>query len=263
MIRLESILIVLIFIMSGIASSDIQFGDAPFIADIAPGESLSHNVTITTPNETEPINFEVMVGGYNQSIKGIPEFIPAIQYKGGFSAIDMIGATPTNFVVEPNLSAVVTIKADMPSNADAGTKYAIVLIRSIPNKGNETVSASFALNSRVQLTAKGSNLIRTGEITSIKLDPDGDATLTLKNTGNTDFKAFVEAEVLDENGRVKAHKSTSFEPVFGIMPTYSYEFAIPFDVGDKLTSGTYTINATVKLEDGTVIAAKKEAILIK
>jgi len=255
------VLIIILALGSTIASASLRSSNAPFVENIAAGGTLSHDVKIDIPNETQAMDFETTIFGFGQDLNGGPVQIPANQDNSSFSAIKLINVTPSSFRIEPNQSQIVTIKATMPNNAEAGTKYALVNIRGLPKKGTGTVNVALAINSRVQLTVTGSDLIRTGNITSIVLNPDGSAIVTLKNTGNTDYKALAEGELKDSKGTILANTSSSLTN--DIIPPYSRKFGLTFEPKGKLDPGKYTINATVKLGDGTVIASKEESLDIK
>ncbi|MGV8126735.1 MAG: hypothetical protein ACP5PV_05950 [Methanothrix sp.] len=263
MIKYKSILLIATLVLASttVSSAGLSIVGAPLIAEMAPGESLSHDVTIDIPDETQAVEFNTSIMGFGQDAVGGPQLIPPDQYDNKISATNIIKVTPSSFRLEPGKSQVVTIEANMPADAEAGTRYALVNIIGHPLSSNGTVNIALAVNARVQLTVAGSDLIRTGDITEIDLRPDGNGTVVLKNTGNTEIMASAEAELVDDQGSVLAHV-TSPAPPFGIVPTYSSTYLLPFNQSE-LSPGKYTINVTAKLEDGTVVASKEESIDIK
>jgi hypothetical protein len=105
------------------------------------------------------------------------------------------------------------------------------------------------------LTIKGTDLVETGEIKTLDVQEGDDglvARLLFENTGNHHYKASSEAVIEDERGEVVAEVST---PVgaSSILPADVRMFNIQLDQVADLASGTYTVEARVIKEDGTVL----------
>lgn len=259
--KIAQLLIVLALVLPMCVYADMRMNGGPFIAEMSPGESLTHEVIIECPEEDQALDFEAIVMGFGMDTVGGPQLIPNDKYNETISAINIINVTPSRFRLEPGQSQVVTIEANMPDNIGDGTKYALVNIRGYPKENNGSINIALAINTRVQLTVAGSNLIRTANIARFELNPDGNATMLLTNTGNTDMKASAKAELRDAKGNILGNATCSAAP-FGIIPSYSQEFLLSFNPESRLTPGTYNVEATAELEDGTIVASKEMEIEI-
>lgn len=113
----------------------------------------------------------------------------------------------------------------------------------------------------VLLKITGTELLKTGEITSLELQKPVTAehqnvSLIFKNTGNYHYKARAKAVLMDDKGEIIANASTPLS-FSSILPTMLREFKIPLIPGRKLSLGKYSINASVSLGDETVLATKE------
>ena len=86
--------------------------------------------------------------------------------------------------------------------------------------------------------------------------------ITFKNTGNFHYKASASAELFDANNS-KLGSNSSELSFFSILPTYSKEFKLQLVPSQELKPGSYRINATVSLEDGTSLTSKELKFDIK
>jgi len=146
------------------------------------------------------------------------------------------------------------LEGRIPEDVGSGGRYAVVNIKTEP-MGNGSVGVITAIDVPIMLTIKGSELIETGEITDTNvLDDDGGLLFDLmfENTGNHHYKASSVAVIKDVNGEVVAEASTPLE-VSSILPENVRQFKIQLDPEANLAPGTYTVEATVIHEDGTVL----------
>ena len=117
------------------------------------------------------------------------------------------------------------------------------------------VSASFAIQVLVLLTIKDSELIETGEITDLaasKSDEGAAVDLEFENTGNVHYKPLVGAVLKNEDGEILAEEEPKQSPGT-ILPTNSRLFKMVLVPEEELAPGTYTVEASVIHEDGTVL----------
>jgi hypothetical protein len=126
------------------------------------------------------------------------------------------------------------------------------------SEGN--VGVAVAINSLVRLTISGTELLRKGEITDLRIeDPSScehqNISLIFKNTGNYHYKACAKAALKDEEGNLLANSSSPLSS--NIIPSASRIFFMSLAPGKKLQPGTYCISAVVEQEDGSVVAAKE------
>ena len=117
----------------------------------------------------------------------------------------------------------------------------------------------------ILLTISNSELIQTCEIKEVGIDnymAGGPLTvnLTAENTGNYHYKAKGMAELKDQEGNVIAKGES--EVGGSIMPLYLRMYKIQIEPESELESGTYTLNAWVELEDGTVLASNESQVEI-
>ncbi|VVB71757.1 Uncharacterised protein [uncultured archaeon] len=148
----------------------------------------------------------------------------------------------------------------------SGGRYAIVNIHSKP-QGSGTVGVSLAINIPVRLTINGTEQIKTGKITGIKLkeplsSKQQNVTVSFENTGNYHYFVGLNASLNDKVGTVLARASIpqSFSVV---IPRSTRDIEFSLRPGSGLEAGDYTVNATVSLEDGTVLDRKEVGFTIK
>jgi hypothetical protein len=132
------------------------------------------------------------------------------------------------------------------------------------SEGN--VGVAVAINSLVRLAISGTELLREGEITDLRIeDPSScehqNISLIFKNTGNYHYKACAKAALKDEEGNLLANSSSPLSS--NIIPSASRIFFISLSPGKELLPGTYCISAVVEQEDGSILAAKEVETKVK
>lgn len=231
---------------------------------IPPGGHISHEVTITATDSDVPSNLSSEVKGIIVSLDGSTTSTSADKDDYSYSARSFLSVSPTSFQLEPGDSQTVLLEGDIPDDIGPGTRYAILSILSTPisdsGKGASTTVLG-QVNLPIIIDIQGTDQIRTGDISDLKLEEPSSAnnqklSLIFENTGNTQFRAMVKADLLDENGNVTYSTSGPLS-VAAILPGTSrlFEFAITPD--EELEPGSYAINATITLQDGSVLAYKE------
>lgn len=129
------------------------------------------------------------------------------------------------------------------------------------------VGSITAINAPIILTIKGTkqnqtgniiNLIASGSLSAQRLN----VTLNFLNTGNYHYKALAKIDLKDGSGNNLANASTPLE-VGSIYPATTRQFKLSLKPESELKPGAYIINASVNLEDGTVLATKETSLEIK
>jgi hypothetical protein len=252
------------FSLLGTSMASISVGNAKIIADVAPGDHFSAESTISIGDSDKPLDFNVTMAGYGQSIDGlIIELDPSQQtsFMPSFLAV-----TPSSFHLEPGMKQAITFEGTVPSDAKAGGKYALVTIKSLP-MGKSTVGVSLAINIPIELTITGDEPEETGEITSLTLaDPatsqHQNVTAIFNNTGNYYYKMKSNAELKDDTGTVVASVDNPLYPL-PLIPPNARRINFNLAPDKPLAPGEYTLTATVSLEDGTVLATKNTTVEIE
>ena len=248
-------------------SAGLRISGGVFEADVTPGEHVMHEISIY--NTSSPANFTVVIDGLGQQSNGGTIDVKPDQDTSPYSARSFLTVSPSKFHLEPGASQTVKVEGDIPNNISGG-RYAMVSIRSgVVGKmaiGQNVVGFAVGSNVPVRLTVSNTNLLQTGKITELKVDEPISArqqniSLNFTNTGNYHLSGLAKAELKDANGNLISNAST---PLSGnIYPTFSNLFMFSLVPVNKLKPGTYDLNATVNLEDGTVLASKEKSFVIK
>lgn len=241
------------------ATAGLGVAGAIIERDIAPGESFTHEVTVSADNTGDPIDIVVDILGLNQSLEGENIELSADEDSNPYSARTFLEASPSKFHLEPGKSQKVPVKGTVPLSATPGGRYALINIHSLPI-GNGTIGIVVAIDIPVRLTIRGSELTRTGMIKSLELEEpisprQQNFSLILENTGNCHYKARVDAVMKDKDGNVIANTSTPLSS--NIIPDAFRIFKNSFVLENSLRPGAYCVNATVKREDGSILAVKE------
>jgi hypothetical protein len=265
--KFASISMGLIFLLlaTNIASAGLLVGNAILEKDIAPGDHISHLMTVTTRDSDPSMDFKVEVMGYGQSPDGSNNELNASQDTSPYTARPFLKVSTDSFHLDPGKSQQITLDGDIPKDVGSGSRYALVNIQSLP-LGNQSVNVILAVDVPVRLTINGSEILNKGEIESINLVAPVSAdkqmlSLILKNTGNHHYKAQVYAEVKDKEGSIVTNASTPL--VFPILPTYSRLLKLSLTPKIPFKPGTYNVNVTFSMMDGTILANKETSLEIK
>lgn len=265
--KLEFLACMFIPLFIFLAIAPVSFGicssGAVFVKEAAPGQYVSHTMNVKLSGSEPPTDVQVDVVGYGQSPTGVLLGIDASHDTSPYTARNFLTVFPRSVHLEPGISQNLLLEGTIPMDAEGG-RYAIVDIHTRPKRvspidtNSAIISTSVAIAVPVRLTISGTEQIKTGEITNLSAsgEEQKDVSVTFKNTGSYHYKALAKAVLKDEDKNVLANASTS--PTFSsIIPTCSWLFKLSLSPDSELQPGTYYVNATVCLEDGTVLASNE------
>lgn len=249
----------LLFPVLPTATAGLGAAGAIIERNVNPGESFAHEVTVSADNTGDPMDIVVDILGLNQSLEGENIELSENEDSSPYSARTFLKASPSKFHLEPGKSQEVLVEGTIPSNAAPGGRYAMINIHSLPI-GNGTIGIVVAIDIPVRLTIPGSEIAKTGMIEILELEEPvslrrQNFSLILKNTGNCHYRARIDAAMKDKDGNVIANTSTPLSS--NIVPDASRIFLSSFASENGMKPGAYCVNATVKREDGSILAAKE------
>lgn len=238
-----------------------------FEAEAAPGQHVSHEITVSLRENEGPMDLQVEILDWGQSLDGSNQELE-VGAVACCSAKDFLRASPDRIHLESGESQKILVEGDVPKDVGSGGRYALISVHS-PASGDEAlgsegmVGVAVAINSLVRLTISGTELQRTGEIADLSTAGPSNAqnqniTLIFKNTGNYHYRARAEAVLKDGEGNILASSQTPLSS--NIIPCASRIFEVPLMPEKDLLPGTYRIIAAVKQEDGGVLATKEMEI---
>ncbi len=224
------------------ANPGLRVENAILVADVSPGDTITHKMTLSLVETDSPMDLTVEVNDIDN-------------VKSTYSARDFVSVDKISFHLEPGEPQDVTATVHIPSDVGDGGRYAVINLRQKPT--GTGVAPVVAVNVRLYLTIKDSQFIHEGEITEVSA---GEAIsgkpvnifITFKNTGNHHFKFKAEVTVSNAQGEVLDTIYTALSPS-PVIPSMSKEIKVSFIPKTKLDVGVYSIKSKIMLEDGTVL----------
>ena len=274
-LALLSLMIASVLITGAPEVLGIKIVGALIANNVAPGESFSNEIGISLDSDANPADYAVEVKGLGESLHGDFKMLDENQ-DNEYSARPFITVSPTSFHLVPNTTQKIKVEGIVPNDIGSGGRYALISIgpdlQKVKAENDKTssggeIGVSMGANIPVIITIEGTDPIKTGEITEIKLNTPISAkqqnvSLIFKNTGNYHYKALAKAEIKDPNNG-NSFASASTEPTFtSIIPPFSRTFNLTIIPPDSLKPGTYELNSTVSLADGTILATKETSFEI-
>lgn len=255
-----SIIIILILMSHWPVSASIGVSGSILQKTVNPGQNITHVMTVELNKSDQPMDMEVEVMGFGQTLSGGYRGLSAEQDTSPFSARPFLNVSPDKFHIEPGTSEKVILTGTVPLDVGDGTRYALVNIRSLSSSKNRTVGVAVAFNVPVALKIRDSEFKMAGEITNLSVSGT-DVAILFKNIGNTNYNAMAAVVFKDEQGNVAANV-TSPLTFSSIIPEATRLFGLSLKPENRLKPGEYTVNATVALKNGTVLAGKEIRIEI-
>jgi hypothetical protein len=248
----------LIFIVLPLAQASLTVTGALCLAEVSPGQVFRHVIDVTINDSADPNEYFVEVIGMGQDLNGsVYELMPESDVSP-YTARPFLNVTPVNFHLELNEHKEIVTEIMVPDDIGEGTRYAMVRIFSKPI-GGTVVGISVAVDVPIMFYKKGSAFFRTGEITFLNWSRQSDQLdllLFFKNTGNTHYKAIACADLRDAAGGLIAENSTALS-IFSLLPTSTSIVHVGLTTGRALVPGTYCLNSSVLLENGTLLDARQ------
>ncbi len=257
--------LIFLFLISPLASAGLGVSGAIIERMVDPGETFAHEMTISSDSASPPMDLTVDILGMNQTIDGENIELKDAEDLSPYSARAFLKATPASFHLEPGESQKVTIEGKIPFNSHPGGRYALINIHSLPI-GNRTVGIIVAVEVPVRLTISGPGLKKAGRIEDLRLEEpvsvvQQNISLILRNTGNCHYKAIADAVLKDIKGKAIANASVPISS--NIIPGASRLFMVSTASKKGLAPGTYLINATVMLDNGSILDTKEVHFEVK
>jgi hypothetical protein len=228
--------------------------------NVTPGQHISHIINVSTDKTDPSMEIRAVVNGFGQKLDGANDELPAELDVSPYSARTFLNVTPNSFSLMPGDAKEITLNVDVPQDIGEGGKYALVNIYSPPIDIG-ILSVVIAVDVPVVLTSTETEQIKKGEIAALEIGKPISArqqnvSIILKNTGNYHYKAFAEAILKDEMGKILANASSPVS-LTSIIPFSSRLFSLSLVPRIPLDPGTYYVNATVRLENNTIIANRE------
>ena len=229
-----------------------QIAISPGSMDMLVPEGSHALPSITVSNDSDkPMDFEVKLAGYGQGTSGSTEVLEPDT--NPLSGVSYVSFDPAEFALEPGESQEIKLTVSIPQGIDGG-RYAVVLVIATPG-GDQPITTISRMGILVKLTVAGSQLVQQGSIEFIGSEPveSGEPIpikVTYANEGNVHYEVQSSITIFDAHGDVLDVARTSWAVV---IPGYSRELVAEWIPGSDLDPGTYDAQASVYLEDGTLL----------
>jgi len=262
-IAFVSITMLVSLIMGLAAAASISGGH--FEAEVTPGQHVSHEVNVTIEKDSSPTNFTAQITEYYKPEEGFYDGLTPGRDTNPYSARPFLKVSPTNITVTADKPGTFLIEGNIPSDVGDGERYALIHIESSP-KFNEGIGSKIAFNKPIVLSIKGTKQIQSGQIIDIRVNQpispsEQNITLIYLNTGNCRTEVLAKAYLKDKSGNILASASTELSG--NIIPATTRQFELSLKPESNLKQGIFSMNASVNLEDGTILATKDISIDIK
>jgi len=259
--KLVVVFIALLFLMATIpAFASLKVTGWLFEKEVAPGDSLSYIIPISTDSSDGPTDVQGDIIEYSQTLDGFNTGADISHDASPYSAKPFLTVSPERIHLEPGDSKEITVGGIVPTDVGSGGRYAVINVHTVSgNNGSLSFGAGFDIP--IRLTINGSELLHTGEIQNLSLAKpvtakEQNISFIFKNTGNHHYKIQSDAIVMDKDGNVAAN-ATEPNPGASIIPDASRLIEFNIRPKDTLKPGDYSANVTVKTTDGTFLATKE------
>jgi P pilus assembly chaperone PapD len=255
-----------VIMSASLCASCLQIEGAIWKETVNPGDSITKMINVSIDQKDSPTNFTIETAGLGQTLEGINKPLSAADDVSPYTAAPFLSVTPSNFSLQPGGTQTIKAEAKIPTDVGSGSRFAILSLRTLmadsssKNKGKSRVGLSIGSNIPVVFAINGTELKKTGEISDIKIEESHSAaqqnvSVILKNTGNTQYSAKVVVKLEDDKGRSLAEGEMK-SGVQAIVPPFSRLLKISLAPTESLQPGTYKVNASAELEDGTVLDSR-------
>jgi len=258
-------LVICLLLLAAPVSADpgLKVTGAKCTASVAPGQTITHRMTVGIGESDPAMDIFVDVKGFGQSLDGAYQELEVQDDTSPYSVREFITLDKRAFHLDPGESQEVTATISIPEDVGSGGGYALIYIHSKPT-GEGSVGYVTAVDVPIALTISGTELIKTGEITDISVSPDKPIAVstTFHNSGNYHYRAKNEVKLKDEAGNILATAATS-PTGSSIIPPYSYQFKVSLSPEQELSPGKiYYVVSQVTLEDDTLLDTEEESFWV-
>lgn len=249
---------VLLFMLAAspaLANPGLTVAGAMLVTDVSPGQTLTHNITLTIGSADPATDIAVQVGGMTQSLDGTNDILDVSQDTGGYSARTFITVDKETLHLEPGVPQEVTATIQVPADVGDGGRYAMINIQTQRSGGQ--VGVITAANVPIAITIKDSQLIHTGQITALSTGnitsgQPVDIFTDFQNTGNHHFKIKGEVAVSSASGQILGTIAVPLT-AGSLVPGMTRQLQAAFIPPGELAPGNYNISSKIMLDDGTVL----------
>jgi hypothetical protein len=258
-------IILLILTAFAPAEAGLTVSGGLLMVNVTPGQHISHVINVSTEKTDPSMDIQVDVNGFGQKLDGANDDLPTKLDVSPYSARPFLNVTPNKFSLVPGGTKKILLNVDVPQDIGKGGKYALVNIYSPPIIIG-ILSVVIAVDVPVVLTIAETEQIKKGEIVDLEISKpvsveQQNVSVILKNTGNYHYKAFAEAVLIDKMGKILANTSSPVS-LTSILPFTLRIFDLSLVPRVPLDPGNYYVNATVRLENNTIIANREAAFTV-
>jgi hypothetical protein len=223
---------------------------------VNPGSSLTHIINVENTSDTA-MNIAVNVEGYGETDSNDFVALAAADDTGPYSARSWLAASPSSFSLATGGTQAVTVTINVPVGTGSGGRYAIVMIQTVPDSGQQVATVS-AVAARVLLTVTGYSTDTSSQITAIDpvastSDNPAGIMVTLTNNGNYNYNPQIQTTL--KNGDKAIATGAFMNPGWPILPGYSRQYQMTFTGQGTIPAGKYQVDVTVKDDAGNVITS--------
>jgi methionine-rich copper-binding protein CopC len=257
--------VLILCVMCAAPVSGIRVTGSKYMNSLSPGDTTIHKMTISTGPNDPPMDMQVEVWGFGQSLQNSYSSLPPAEDTSPYSARSLITLTSPSLHLNPGESKEITATIAIPASVGDGGRYALITIHNAP-VGNGSTAIVTAISVPVLITIAKSKISPAGSIVKVStadIIPGQPIRITtaLKNTGNIHYyKTKNSVSILDSTGKEVATAAT--EPSsYANIPTFTVNYEVNVDT--PLPPGAYTATSKVSLEDGTVLDTKSTSFEVQ
>jgi hypothetical protein len=238
-------------------SDGIQVSGVISEVQAEPGEHISFEISVSCSEGEGPQNITTEIEGWQQSLE--EGNLAVEKYSGPLYAGSFLDISPKSFRIDPENPQKIKVEGDVPADSAAGGRYAMISIRTAPFMGENNIANVVAINALVLIHILGEDISRSSVISNLNLEEpisieQQNVSLILNNTGNIDIQVQANADLKDQDGNVLANTTSSLTSY--ILPESAKRIQLSLNPELELMPGHYNIEASVSLEDGTLLATK-------
>jgi hypothetical protein len=262
--RLLVITLLLALLAAAPSMAALNLAGTKFMEDVAPGQTVSFPMILSTASSDSPADLEISVLGFGNGPDGRYQGLDPAQDTTPYSARSYITLDKYAVQIAPGGKETVTATIAVPANAGSGGRYALINIHTKP-LGGGAVALVTAINVPIMITLKGAPVTETGTIESVNVGEiiQGKpltVTTAFTNSGNHHYYGIKnEVTVSDSSGRVLAQGVTS-PLATAVVPGGKPNFVNVLNT--NLDPGTYTVVSRVINNAGTEITTKSASFTV-